>query len=53
MTANPLTIGADALAVDVLRVFEKRRIDDLPVCEENGKLLGVVDIQDLPRMKVL
>jgi len=53
MTANPLTIGAGALAVDVLRVFEKRRIDDLPVCEENGKLLGVVDIQDLPRMKVL
>jgi len=53
MTRSPLSIGADALAVDVLRVFEKRRIDDLPVCDENGKLLGVVDIQDLPRMKVM
>jgi len=53
MTRNPSFIRADAYAVDVLRVFEKRRIDDLPVCEENGKLLGVVDIQDLPRMKVL
>jgi len=53
MTRSPLFIRADAYAVDVLRVFEKRRIDDLPVCEENGKLLGVVDIQDLPRMKVL
>ena len=53
MTRNPLFIRANAYAVDVLRVFEKRRIDDLPVCEENGKLLGVVDIQDLPRMKVM
>jgi len=53
MTRSPLTISANAYAVDVLRIFEKRHIDDLPVCDENGKLVGVVDIQDLPRMKVL
>ena len=53
MTRSPLSIRADAYAVDVLRIFEKRHIDDLPVCDENGKLVGVVDIQDLPRMKVL
>ena len=53
MTRRPLTIAGDAYAVDLLRVFEARRIDDLPVCSADGRLLGVVDIQDLPKMKVL
>ena len=53
MTSSPLFIGGDAYAVDLLRVFESRRIDDLPVCDAEGRLLGVVDIQDLPKMKVL
>ena len=34
-------------------MFEKRCIDDLPVCDRNGRVVGLVDIQDLPRMKVL
>jgi arabinose-5-phosphate isomerase len=53
MTANPLFIRDDAYAVDLLKVFERRRIDDLPVCDSAGRVLGVVDIQDLPKMKVL
>lgn len=53
MTRKPLYIGGEAYAVDLLRVFESRRIDDLPVCAADGRLLGVVDIQDLPKMKVL
>jgi arabinose-5-phosphate isomerase len=53
MTAKPLFIRDDAYAVDLLKVFERRRIDDLPVCDVSGRVLGVVDIQDLPKMKVL
>lgn len=53
MTRKPLFIRSDAYAADLLRVFESRRIDDLPVCAEDGRVLGVVDIQDLPKMKVL
>ena len=53
MTAKPLFIRDDAYAVDLLKVFEQRRIDDLPVCDATGRVLGVVDIQDLPKMKVL
>jgi Mg/Co/Ni transporter MgtE len=37
----------------VLRVFEKFKIDDLPVVDETGLLVGYVDIQDLPKMKVM
>ena len=53
MTAKPLFIRNDAYAVDLLKVFERKRIDDLPVCDADGRVLGVVDIQDLPKMKVL
>ena len=53
MTAHPLFIRDDAYAVDLLKVFERKRIDDLPVCDASGRVLGVVDIQDLPKMKVL
>ena len=53
MTAKPLFIRDDAYAADLLKVFERRRIDDLPVCDAAGRVLGLVDIQDLPKMKVL
>ena len=53
MTAKPLFIRDDAYAADLLKVFELRRIDDLPVCDSSGRVLGLVDIQDLPKMKVL
>ena len=53
MTRTPVSVGADALAVDVLRVFETYKIDDLPAVEADGTLVGYVDIQDLPKMKVM
>jgi len=53
MTANPLFIRDGAYAAELLKVFEQRRIDDLPVCDSSGRVLGIVDIQDLPKMKVL
>ena len=53
MTASPLFVRNDIYAADLLKVFEKRRIDDLPVCDAEGKLVGMVDIQDLPKMKVI
>ena len=53
MTAEPLFIRDDAYAADLLKVFERRRIDDLPVVDASGRVVGLVDIQDLPKMKVL
>ena len=48
MTRKPLFIRADAYAADVLKVFEKRRIDDLPAVDAEGKVVGLVDIQATP-----
>ena len=53
MTATPLFVREDAYAADLLRIFEKKRIDDLPVCDSAGRVVGLVDIQDLPKLKVL
>ena len=53
MTAKPLFVQTSQYASELLRVFEKRQIDDLPVCDENGRVVGMIDIQDLPKMKVL
>ena len=53
MTRSPLFVRDDAYAAELLKVFERRHIDDLPVCDADGRVVGLVDIQDLPKMKVL
>ena len=53
MTANPVSVRDDAAAADLVKIFEARRIDDLPVCDARNRVVGLVDIQDLPKMKVI
>lgn len=53
MTRSPLFVRDGAYASELLKVFERKRIDDLPVCDDAGRVVGLVDIQDLPKMKVL
>jgi len=52
MTRSPLFVRDDAYAAELLKIFERKRIDDLPVCDAEGKAVGLVDLQDLPKMKV-
>ncbi len=53
MTRTPKTVPADALAVDALRIFDRFKIDDLIVIDAKGRPVGLVDVQDLPKMKLL
>jgi arabinose-5-phosphate isomerase len=53
MTARPASVQQDQLAVEALGIFEQRKIDDLPVVDKDGRLVGCIDIQDLPRLKLL
>ena len=53
MTPNPKRVLSTRLAVDVLALFEKFNIDDLVVVDEKDHLVGMVDLQDLPKMKIL
>ncbi|HIE08871.1 MAG TPA: KpsF/GutQ family sugar-phosphate isomerase [Armatimonadetes bacterium] len=47
MTKNPITIGPDRLAAEALRLMRERQIDDLPVVDEEGRPVGMLDVQDL------
>lgn len=53
MTRSPVTVRSDALAVDVLKIFETHNIDDILVVDAGGRMIGIVDIQDLPRFKIM
>lgn len=53
MTPKPITISVNALAVEIMKLLEKRKIDDIIAVDEQGRLAGLVDIQDLPKFKVM
>ena len=53
MVKNPISIRFDAFAVEILKVVENKSIDDLPVVDADGKVVGLVDIQDLPGLKLM
>lgn len=51
MTLQPISITADKLATEVLSVLEHHHVDDLVVLDENGRPVGMVDTQDLTRLR--
>lgn len=53
MTANPITLLKDQLALEILNIYEERNIDDLIVVDGQNRVIGAVDIQDLPKLKIL
>ena len=53
MTRNPIRIGEEALAAEALKVFNERNIDDLVVVNARNEPVGLVDSQDLPKLKIV
>ncbi len=53
MTRKPVTVREDALAAEALRIFDARDIDDLIVVNANHEPVGLVDSQDLPKLKIM
>ena len=53
MVRHPITIQAHKLAVEVLNILDQHRIDDLIVVNENYEPVGIVDSQDLTKLKLL
>lgn len=52
MTRNPISIRDDALAINALKIFNERNIDDLIVVNDKREPIGLVDSQDLPKLKL-
>jgi len=47
MTSGPYTITPDKLAAEAFKILRDRKIDEIPVVDKKGKLVGVLDVQDL------
>ena len=53
MTRNPICIRENALAAEALKIFNERNIDDLIVVNAKREPVGLVDSQDLPKLKIM
>ncbi len=53
MTRKPVAIQDTALAAEALKVFNERNIDDLIVVNARNQPVGLVDSQDLPKLKLM
>jgi len=53
MTRNPICIRDEALATEALKIFNERNIDDLIVVNARREPVGLVDSQDLPKLKIM
>lgn len=53
MSPDPITIQEESLAVEALNLFDQKPIDDLIVVNAAGEPVGLIDTQDLPKMKLM
>lgn len=53
MTESPKTLKKDQLALEILNIYEQFNIDDLIVVDDENRVIGAVDIQDMPKLKIL
>ncbi|MFN0068023.1 MAG: SIS domain-containing protein [Limisphaerales bacterium] len=53
MTRNPVTVRVDALAAEALKIFDDQNVDDLIAVDARHRPAGLVDLQDLPKLKLM
>ena len=47
MTRTPITIKKQHLAAEALGILRSKKIDEIPVVDQKGRPIGLVDVQDL------
>jgi len=47
MTKRPKTLKKGCLAVEALRILQEYKIDEIPIVDEKGRAIGLIDVQDL------
>jgi len=47
MTRRPVVIKKHRLAAEALNILRSKKIDEIPVVDEKGRPIGLVDVQDL------
>jgi len=47
MTKNPITVTAQMLAQEAMRILKDKKIDEVPVVDKHKRPVGLLDVQDL------
>lgn len=53
MTRDPISVAADALAAEAMKTIGDHRVDDIVVLDADGRAVGLIDTQDLARLKIV
>ncbi len=53
LTKKPITVKEHTLAVEVLNLLEQHKIDDVVVLNSKRRPIGLIDVQDLARLKLI
>jgi len=53
MHANPKTIRVDQLVAEAANILREHKIDQLPVVDNDGKPVGLLDVQDLLSTRIV
>jgi len=53
MTRDPISVSAEALAAEALKTIGDHRVDDIVVLDSENHPIGLIDTQDLARLKIV
>ncbi len=53
MTRNPTTTQPDVLAAEAAQIMDQHEFDNIPVVDEQGRAVGMLDVQDLMKAGLL
>ena len=53
MTPKPTVVLPNTLASAAMAIFHEKRIDEIPVVDEDGRPVGLIDVQDVVALKVV
>jgi arabinose-5-phosphate isomerase len=53
MTSNPIVLKSNQLAIDAVNIMEKSKINCFLITDTKNKLVGIINLQDLLKNKVI
>lgn len=53
MTRRPISVRADSLAAEAVKMIGSNRVDDVVVLDADQRPIGLIDSQDLARLKIV
>ncbi len=52
MTRSPRTIAPDTFAIEAMAFLHQHQVDQMPVVDDRGRVVGLLDVQDLLDLRI-